>query len=511
MARPMMNELGKTGLAHFSGVLYEEFLPQLQGQRGMRVYQEMSTYPVVAAELFAIEATLRSVPWTVEPATEKRKDVAVAEFVEECMHDMSHTWEDFISEVLSMLVYGWSFFEIVYKRRRGSEKIPPSRFSDGKIGWRKFAPRAQTTLYRWDIQPDGGIAGMWQYPIPTGIPEDRPQALVRIPIEKALLFRTTSSKNSPEGRSILRAAYRPWYFAKRIEEVEAIGIERDLAGMPVAEVPLEVIATPRSPEAEATYQYVRDVVTRVKRDEQEGIVWPLAYDENGKELYRFSLLSTGGRRQFDTGQVVDRYNRQIVMTSLADFILLGHEKVGSFALSSDKTELFAVALGAWLDSIEDVLNRHAVPRLLRLNGLPVDNPPQIRHGDIEKPDLTQLVQFVTGLANAGAPLFPDLVLENRLREIADLPTITEEERQEIMSRQAEMQAEMQAAMGGGQPGLAVGPDAATPPPQPGGGFGGPGGGGSSPPPPPPPGGNGFGQGFDRRQVVMKAIGRAFDD
>lgn len=33
------------------------------------------------------------------------------------MHDMQDTWTDTISEILSFLTYGWSFHEIVYKRR----------------------------------------------------------------------------------------------------------------------------------------------------------------------------------------------------------------------------------------------------------------------------------------------------------------------------------------------------------------------------------------------------------
>ena len=45
------------------------------------------------------------------------------------------------------------------------------------------------------------------------------------------------AKGNPEGRRILRDAYRAWYFKKRLEEFEAIGVERDLAGMPVGKVP----------------------------------------------------------------------------------------------------------------------------------------------------------------------------------------------------------------------------------------------------------------------------------
>jgi hypothetical protein len=60
---------------------------------------------------------------------------------------------------------------------------------------------------------------------------------VFIPIEKMLLFRTTVQRNNPEGRSMLRTAYRPWRNKKRIEEIEGVGIERDLAGLPMARIP----------------------------------------------------------------------------------------------------------------------------------------------------------------------------------------------------------------------------------------------------------------------------------
>ena len=48
--------------------------------------------------------------------------------------------------------------------------------------------------------------------------------------------------------------------------------------------------------------------------------------------YDLKLLSTGGRRQFDTNAIIARYDARIAMSCLADFILLGHDKVGTLAL-----------------------------------------------------------------------------------------------------------------------------------------------------------------------------------
>ena len=462
--RTIFNELGRSGLKAFSGVIYEEFLTELRGQRAVKTFTEMKeNNAIVAAMLFAVESLLRSVDWSVLPASESEEHIAAAEFLEENMHDMSHTWDDFISEILSMLPFGWSYFEQVYKVRVGPDKKNPryrSAYTDRKVGWRKFAIRSQESMVRWEFDEKGGVTGMYQRPMgPYGMWGMASYDEIFLPIEKSLLFRTTSQKGNPEGRSILRSAYRSYYFAKRLEEIEAIGLERSLAGMPIAYVPLEILQSDRTDEQESTYQAVKDLVQKTKRDQQEGIVFPLVYDENGNELYKFELMSTGGRQFAPTGEIVQRYLQQIAMTVLADFILLGHENVGSFALSSDKTELFAVALGAWLDSIEDTINRYAVTRLFELNSdlaASSDELPRIKHGDLEKPDLGELAAYVQSLANAGMPIFPDLRVENMLREVAELPEADEEERQKMLDEQKALQVQAQQDVNGPAPGGEVG-------------------------------------------------------
>jgi hypothetical protein len=240
-----------------------------------------------------------------------------------------------------------------------------------------------------------------------------------IPIQKSLLFRTSVFKNNPEGFSMLRRAYRSWFFKKRIEEIEGIGIERDLAGLPQLIPPEGVdLFNPNDSAAVALLQRAERMVRNIRRDEQEGIVLPRGWE--------VKLLSTGGRRQFDTNQIVTRYDQRMAMSVLADFILLGHAQVGSFALSDSKTHLFAVALGSFLDIIAGVINAHGIPGLLRLNGEPVDNPPQLVHGDVEDPDLTGIGDFITKLSSSGIDL-TDSAMERHLRQAANFPERDEEE------------------------------------------------------------------------------------
>lgn len=403
-------EYGQTGLFRFNtGWIYEEFLSELQGRRGIEVYKEMAENDdVIGAILFATEMLMRQCKWSIQNAGNTQEDLAAAEFVRSCMNDMEETWSDFISEVLSFLTYGWSYHEIVYKRRMGNTQNPETRskYSDGLIGWRKLPIRSQDTLWEWKYDERDNLIGLVQCAPPQ-------YEQVFIPLEKALHFKTKSRKDNPEGRSILRNSYRNWYFKRRIQEIEGIGIERDLAGLPVLVAPEGVDIW--SDEYREELAKAENIVRSVRRDEREGIVL-----SNG---WQFTLTSTGGRRQFDTNQIIERYDTRMAMTVLADFVLLGHQAVGSFALSSDKTELFSVALGAFLDLICETFNNQAIPRLININGkcfAGITDYPILVHGDIETQDLAQLGEFVSKMVGIGA-ITPDENMEDYLRLAANLP------------------------------------------------------------------------------------------
>jgi len=414
-----LSEIGSTGLTTYGGQINEEVLRQLAGSRGVKIFAEMrSNDDTVGAILFIIDGLLRNVKWEAAPADESPESHEVSKFVESCMHDMEHSWGDLISEILSMLVFGWSTHEIVYKVRSGMDtknKSYYSEFDDNKIGWRKIPIRSQESFYSWEFDDSDDVVAMNQMP-PIG-------NIRRIPSDKLLIFKTQSYKNNPMGRSILRNAYRPWFFKKRIEEVEGIGIERDLAGLPVAGVPAEILASNATAEQKATLSAIKRLVTNIRRDEQEGVVFPLVYDDNGNKLYTLDLLSTGGTRQFDTNSIITRYSKAIAMTVMADFIYLGQSKSGSYALSSDKTDMFAVGLGTMLNIISDVMNKDALPKLMKLNGYDKRTWPKITPHDIEKEDASKLCDNIYKLVGVGA-LIPDDQLNEKVRDILGIKPST---------------------------------------------------------------------------------------
>ena len=423
-------ETGRIGQRRYGGTLYEEFLPELRGKRGIAVYDEMSgNDDVVGAILFAIEMLVRQAAWNVEPGGNTAKDKEAAEFVKECMDDMSETWVDTISEILSFITFGWSYHEIVYKRRMGKtkDKRTRSKYNDGLIGWMKLPIRAQETLYQWEYDNEDNLLGMTQLAPPDW-------KICTIPTEKALHFRTKSRKDNPEGKSILRNAYRSWYFKKRIQEIEGIGIERDLAGLPVIHTPQDMDIWDREdPRMVQMYAEMEEMVKSIRRDEMEGVILP--YD------FKLELLSSGGTRQFDTNAIIDRYDTRIAMTVLADFIFLGHQQTGSFALSSDKTELFAVAIGAFLDIICETFNSQGIPQLIDINGRhfeSITGYPKMTHGDIEDMDITKVSAFIKDMTGIDV-LVPDDGLEDYIRQVGHLPERTSDTREINQERQGQQE------------------------------------------------------------------------
>lgn len=408
-------EIGRVGQRRYGGIFYEEFLSELRGRKGAEVFTEMSNNDeTIGAILFAIEMLVRQASWNVEPGGSTAKDREAAEFVKSCMDDMQQTWIDTISEILSFLTYGWSFHEIVYKRRMGRTKDnrTSSKYDDGLIGWMKLPIRSQETLYQWEYDDQDNLIGMTQMPPPDF-------GLITIPMNKAMLFRTRSRKDNPEGRSILRTAYRSWYFKRRIQEIEGIGIERDLAGLPVITTPEGMDIWDKGDEdMNAIRAGLEAMVKNIRRDSTEGLVLPFGYT--------FELTSTGGSRQFDTNSIIARYDTKISQTVLADFIQLGHESVGSFALSSDKTNLFSMAICAFLDIICQTFNSQGIPALIDINGdhfAGVTDYPRLTHGDIEDVDLATMATYIKDMTSIGV-IIPDESLEDYVRQLGKLPKRT---------------------------------------------------------------------------------------
>lgn len=442
------SDYGISGLQRFGSVsrVYEEFLKELQGPAGMKNYREMlDNDPIVGAIMFAVNHLCRKVSVKFKPANNSQEARKVADFVGSCIFDdLESTWPDTLSEILTMLPFGWALMEFRMKRRMGmgtprlvnsggpvygssnigpgggiGTPVPafaPSRFDDGLIGFRSWSLRSQETLFMWEFDEDSTATHMQQMAAPD-------YRIRRIPLAKSFLFRTQVSKNNPEGRSVLRNAWTSYYMKKNLQIFEGIGIERDLAGYPVIKIEKpdldKGLAVPdiwntKDTEMVQLLSALQKIVRSVRQDEQMGMVLPW--------WANFELVSGGSRRRVDTNSIITRYDQRISQSMMFDFIMLGHEAVGSKALAATKISLVAAALSSFLDVIGAIFDRRATPMLLQFNAIPLELAPTFEHGDVESINIQELGDFIANVAATGFNPLEGLDAQIAAMNAAKLPT-----------------------------------------------------------------------------------------
>lgn len=419
-------EVGSVGLFDFEGEVRDKVIAELSGARGREIYARMRADSTVSAIIFAIEMMLRRSKWGCAPKEELDKTcVEYAKFFESLREDMEDTWETFIANVLSMLVYGWSLFEIVAKRRQGEQGEDHSKFDDGKWGVKKLGFRSQDTLDKWLLDDNGNAIGFRQLIMGTKNPGYK-----EIPLKKCLLFRTAYNQNSPEGLSPLRGAYQPWLFLQGINRAEAYGIERELNGLPVIRIPAEILQA--AEEGDDVARRAVDTYTSIVRDlrlnKQAGVLLPSDYYENAdgtmtaQKQYDLTLLSSNGTRAINVQAAAERHQVSIARCVLADFLMLGTtSRSGSQALGKSRFDFFANALDGFNDSIASVLNNQLIPVVAKMNGFDMQKLPKYSVESVNPIDAETLVSCILKYVQAGGTLLPDPHIDAAIRSELGLP------------------------------------------------------------------------------------------
>jgi len=428
--------VGGTNTRH-GQIRADEFLQALKGKKAIRKFREMrDNDATIGAIMYAVEQVLRDVPFKVQPADDSEAAALEAQFVQEVLNDMEHTLDDHISESLSALTFGFSIFEVVYKRRIGPNQISPkkySRYSDGRIGVRKLASRAQWTISRFEIDDKTGEC--------YGVSQEHSYGSSRalIPADKILHYKTTNINNDPSGRSILRNAYTSYQYLTNLQAIEAIAVERELHGVPVGRMPSDYLSSAATDEQVALRNQFIQALRDLKMNEQGYMLIPsdLLLDAEGKatggvgsRLMDIELITSNGSRNIEIDPIIKRYQHDIARSVMAEFLMLGGGSQGSYALSKSKTDLFLRSVESYINSIFDVINKQLIEPLWKLNGLNYDLMPKIVPGDVAPHDLKELGSYLRNLNGANINLADQVEIVDALLENAELPLLDRDQYEE---------------------------------------------------------------------------------
>lgn len=403
--RFQLGEVGYLGLNIFDGISKDELKRELTWPTSIKTFKQMSYHSAITAPLTLFEnmiskASFRFIP--PEDATEE--ELRRTAIMQEMLDDMEHTFSDFIKEALSMQVYGFSIHEKVYRRRNAASG---SKYNDNVIAWRKLPIRNQDTIEKFIFSDSGNeIKGVKQNL--TQISDDygrysqRNEKEVILPRSKYLHFLAGRHRGDPFGKSMLRDAYLAWRYLTAIEELEATGVAKDLNGLPMMKIPAQYMAPDASPEQKLIYEMMKNIVRNIQNNQQSGILLPSAVDpETRQPLFDFSLVSTDGRKNYDTSEIKTYYKNLIFTSMFADILITGQGNTGSFALAQTKNTLAASTAESMLASIVQEVNRDLVRQTYELNGWDTTRMAKLDYEGLQEIDVETLSKAWQRLASVG--------------------------------------------------------------------------------------------------------------
>ena len=412
MPKQAPRPIGATGLRYASGkVVEDQPSDALRFPRSLKTYQRMRADPIIAGSLFMIKQFIRKVDWSVEPkggieATDSAKEKANIVSDALFMH-MERSFDQLMSDMCSFIENGFGFHEPTFKIDE-----------NGNIVWRDFPARPPSSIKGFKFDKHGYVTHVEQYRVNTSFDGKNTNlystSTKEIPYKRLLHFRTDSEKNNPLGRSILNNAYESWFYKSKLQEHEAIGVEREMNGLPRIKIPSEYFAADKDedPEKYAVLQEFVRIGTNARSNEQACVIIPSDTDESGKALFEFDLIASSGTRSLDTSKIIDRYDFRIAQSLLNDFLLMGSSSTGSFALSDNKVNTFVQSLEAYLEVISEQFNRKAIPQLFELNGWDKEDLCKLVHKPISAPTLSEIADM---LQKGDGYITPDKTFENWLR------------------------------------------------------------------------------------------------
>lgn len=416
-------------LSSVNGYIMEEARSELRFPNSIKLYKQMLLDPNVASAYAVIEMMLSRVEWEiVVPNDASKEEHRRSEILNYNMLAMRRSFQEYIVEFLSYIIFGFATPEKVYKK---FEDTPVGDF----VGWQDFKMLSQDTVGQWIMNNSSGeLVGLRQDLSQidrSGVMSfsDKKDTTLDLPRKKFMLFRHSPRRDNPEGISPLRSCYTSWKYRSIVEEYEAIGITKDLGGTPILEIDSAIISAanenPSGWEANLLDD-MKAMAASIHAGEQNYGIIPKAYDANNNPLFSFRLLGIeGGGKQYDTDNIVRRHDTKILMTFFADVLKLGTDSHGSFSLADSKTSLLTMGVESHLKNIQRTLNHDLMKQTYELNGWEYDprSSCSFKYGDIEQRDINDLSSALQRVAATGL-LQPTSDVQDKLRkDWLDLPSM----------------------------------------------------------------------------------------
>lgn len=430
-SRVRKSQLTYPALKVIAGQIDENHIKDLTYPQAFCTYSEMLADTTVRTAV-DLKKTLLWIPLKNYRIVAGRNQTTASKnatkFVNYCFNNMDQSWYDVCNNLLSYNKWGFSIAEKVYK------KIPNGEY-EGRLGIGKLSPVSPKSIDEWVFSKDmRNLLGFNQSTAyQSGTSNffkktllDRTinkEAEISVPRNKFMLWSYKSEIGNPEGESPLQTAYRPWKALWLVQDYQLVGVSKDLGGLPLIEVPQEILnkanVDPTGIEAQYINQLAQDAANLHAGDQTYMILPSNTYDGSSIKQYNMTLRGIdGGGKMYQTDDIIKGYQQDILDSFGVGFIRLGSNGSGSYSLAESQTGMHGLMLESDLGFIAEQFNRDLIPQLLALNGitLPEDEMPTLEVGDIDEPSLDEFSKSVQRLAATGMlSKHPKIIRETILR------------------------------------------------------------------------------------------------
>ena len=366
----------------------QEYVAELGlGLSAQRTYEEMyrSDAQVRTTLRAAFTPVLSALPY-LKPFSQETPDLLISEFVNwNLFQGMSHTFSECLHNFVKCLYLGAEVDELVWIQKPWVS-AQKSANSKNMICLQKFGHRPMNTIQSFNYDENGGPAGVTHLKFNPKDPNAQPKE-VDIPIEKLVIFTWDQQGGDKRGLSVLRSAYKHWYYKENFYKIDGVQKERHGSGVPLIKLPVGY--------DEDDLKFAGNLGRNLRTNERAYILQPPGWEIS------FAQLS---------GNMVDaldsaiHHDLMIARNVLVQFINAG----GQSATGGSNRSTGAVMLDLFLSSsqffatlLADTLNTYVIPQLVRYN-FNVDRFPTLMFKGIggEKDKQAEAAAF-RNLAQAG--------------------------------------------------------------------------------------------------------------
>ncbi|KWX66807.1 hypothetical protein [Mycobacterium sp. NAZ190054] len=305
------------------------------------------------------------------------------------------SWRQHLREALKCLQYGHAVFETIYR-------------PEGEWAYlHKLAPRPQSTISYFNVDRDGGLVSIQQWPPGTFA---APGMLMMgmngmgqpIPVDRLAVYTHDMDPGVWTGNSLLRPAFKNWKLKDELIRIEAAAIRRHGIGVPW------IKGNEADSEDEGRMGELLDIASSYSGGESAG----LALTE-GEEA---GIMSPTGT-PIDPRRAIEYHDHQMALVALAHYLNL-EGKGGSYALASVQASTFTDSVQTTAEDLRDVAQAHIVEDIIDWNFGPDAPAPLLVFDEIGQDLAAAALQMLV----AAGLLTPDDRLEQFLRSNSGLPS-----------------------------------------------------------------------------------------